>query len=658
MSKMFYQKLALTNIKKNGKTYFPYILTCISTIVMFYIMHFISVNDGLNRMSGGDTLKTILNLGTYVIGFFSLIFLFYTNSFLIKKRKKELGLYNILGMEKKHIAKVLFWETFFVALISMAMGLLWGIAVSKLMFLVLLKILNFKVPMGFFISTKSLTITAILFGSIFVLTLINNLRQIHLAKPVELLKGGEVGEKEPKTKWVFTLIGVICLGAGYYISLTTESPLAALNLFFLAVILVMIGTYALFTSGSIALLKALRKNKKFYYKTRHFISVSGMIYRMKQNAVGLANICILSTAVLVMVSTTVSLYIGMEDVLRTRYPRDILIDARNVSKEKPEVINNIIKEQAEKNNISMKDIVKYRSTSLLMVQNKNYFTDSHDDLKSVKDICILNLIPLSEYNDTENKSVTLKEDEVLLYSYRGTMIDDTINILNNKFKIKERIDNLTVDGIASAIVYNSYYIIVPDEKTIERVYRSSAEADAGMSDLAYYYAFDTDSNAEGEIALTNAINNKMKELSIDGYCDGSEASRESFFSVYGGLFFLGIFLGALFIMATVLIIYYKQISEGYDDKGRFEIMQKVGMSKDEIKKSIGSQVLMVFFLPLMTAVIHIAFAFKVVVKLLAALNLTNVTLFMFCTAGTIIVFALFYAAVYFITSREYYRIVS
>lgn len=658
MTKMFYQKLALTNIKKNGKTYFPYILTCISTIVMFYIMHFISVNDGLNRMSGGDTLKTILNLGTYVIGFFSLIFLFYTNSFLIKKRKKELGLYNILGMEKKHIAKVLFWETFFVALISMAMGLLWGIAVSKLMFLVLLKILNFKVPMGFFISTKSLTITAILFGSIFVLTLINNLRQIHLAKPVELLKGGEVGEKEPKTKWVFTLIGVICLGAGYYISLTTESPLAALNLFFLAVILVMIGTYALFTSGSIALLKALRKNKNFYYKTRHFISVSGMIYRMKQNAVGLANICILSTAVLVMVSTTVSLYIGMEDVLRTRYPRDILIDARNVSKEKSEVINNIIKEQAEKNNISMRDIVKYRSTSLVMVQDKNYFTDAHDDLKSVKDICILNLIPLSEYNDTENKSVTLKEDEVLLYSYRGTMIDDTINILDNKFKIKERIDNLTVDGIASAIVYNSYYIIVPDEKTIERVYRSSAEADAGMSDLAYYYAFDTDSNAEGEIALTNAINNKMKELSIDGYCDGSEASRESFFSVYGGLFFLGIFLGGLFIMATVLIIYYKQISEGYDDKGRFEIMQKVGMSKDEIKKSIGSQVLMVFFLPLITAVIHIAFAFKVIVKLLAALNLTNVTLFMFCTAGTIIVFALFYAAVYFVTSREYYRIVS
>ncbi len=357
MSKMFYQKLAVTNIKKNGKTYFPYILTCISTIAMFYIMNFISVNDGLDSMYGGRELKTILNLGTYVIGFFSVVFLFYTNSFLIKRRKKELGLYNILGMEKKHIAKLLLWETLFVAIISMILGLISGIAVSKLIFLVLLKILNFKVTMGFVISTNSIVKTVILFGSIFLLTLINNMRQIHLAKPVELLKGGQIGEKEPKTKWILTLIGILSLGAGYYIALTTEAPLAALNMFFLAAILVMIGTWSLFTAGSIALLKMLRKNKKFYYKTNHFINVSGMIYRMKQNAVGLANICILSTTVLVMLSTTVSLYIGMEDVLRTRFPRDISISAKNISKEKSEMINNLVKEQADKDNITLKNIV-------------------------------------------------------------------------------------------------------------------------------------------------------------------------------------------------------------------------------------------------------------------------------------------------------------
>lgn len=657
MSKMFYQKLAITNIKKNGKTYFPYILTCISTIAMFYIMHFISLNDGLNTMSGGTDLKMILNLGTYVIGFFSVVFLFYTNSFLIKRRKKELGLYNILGMEKKHIAKVLFWETFFVALISMTLGLFLGIAVSKLMFLVLLKILQFKVPMGFIISTKSLIKTAALFGFVFVLTLMNNLRQIHLAKPVELLKGGQVGEKEPKTKWILTLIGILSLGVGYYIALTTEAPLAALNMFFLAAILVMIGTWALFTAGSIALLKMLRKNKKFYYKTNHFINVSGMIYRMKQNAVGLANICILSTTVLVMLSTTVSLYIGMEDMLRTRYPRDISINAKNVSKEKTEMINNLIKEQADKDNITLKNIVKYRSSSLPMIQDKNYFTDNGDYLDA-NNLGFLEFIPLSEYNDLENKSITLKENEVLLFTYRGEIAEDSINILGNEFKIKERINSMTVDGIASSIVVNGYFIIVPDEKTIEKIYASSTQADGKMEDLSYYFAFDTDDNAEKEIALTNEINSKINQISIDAYCEGLEESRESFFSLYGGLFFLGIFLGALFIMATVLIIYYKQISEGYDDKERFEIMQKVGMSKEEIKKSIGNQVLMVFFLPLVTAIIHIAFAFKVIVKLLAALILTNVTLFAICTAGTIFVFAIFYAIVYFLTSRVYYKIVS
>jgi putative ABC transport system permease protein len=655
---MFYQRLAITNIKKNGKTYFPYILTCICTIMMFYIMDCISLNEGLNHMSGGGQLKIILNLGTYVIGLFSVIFLFYTNSFLIKRRKKELGLYNILGMEKKHIAKVLFWETFFTTLISMVMGLLWGIVASKLMFLVLLKILHFDVPMGFVISTQSLLKTGGLFGVIFVLTLLNNLRQIHLAKPVELLKGGQVGEKEPKTKWVLTLIGTLCLGAGYYISLTTESPLSALNKFFLAVILVMIGTYALFTAGSIALLKMLRKNKKFYYKTNHFINVSGMIYRMKQNAVGLANICILSTCVLVMISTTVSLYMGMEDVLRTRYPRNISVAAENVSKEKAEMLDSMIREKADKNNVPMKNIVKYRSMPFAVIQNKNSFNDIHNELEEMNDLCFLEFIPLSEYNELENKSVSLKENEIMLFTYRGEIADNAINVLGHEFKIKERIANMTVDGTASSVVANGYFIVVPDERTIEELYRSSSEFKGSKVELSYYYAFDTDKSAETEIALTREIDSKMKELSIEGRCDGSEESRESFFSIYGGLFFLGIFLGALFLMATVLIIYYKQISEGYDDKERFEIMKKVGMSKTEIKKSIGSQVLMVFFLPIATAIIHIAFAFKVIVKLLAVLNLTNVTLFILCTAATIFVFAIFYASVYILTSRVYYRIVS
>uniref|UniRef100_UPI002608525A ABC transporter permease n=1 Tax=Clostridium sp. TaxID=1506 RepID=UPI002608525A len=631
MNNSFYAKLAITNIKKNGKTYFPYILTCIGTIIMFYIMHFISVNKGLNSMSGGNLLKTLLNLGTYVIGFFSIIFLFYTNSFLIKRRKKELGLYNILGMEKKHIAKVLFLETFFVAIISIIVGLTLGILLSKLMFLVLLKLLNFKVQMGFFISIQSIAITAILFGIIFVLTLINNLRQIHLARPIELLKGSESGEKEPKTKWILTLFGVLCLVSGYYIALTTESPLGALNKFFLAVILVIIGTYALFTVGSIALLKILRKNKKFYYKTNNFINVSGMIYRMKQNAVGLANICILSTAVLVMLSTTVSLYIGMDNLLRTRYPRNISVSAKNVSNETSQILDNMITEEAKKLDISINNIVRYRSMPLIMTQDKNSFSVTSSESFSSTNISMVNLISLSEYNRIQNQSATLNENEILLFSFRGKVVNDSISISGNEFKIKERINTLNTDGMDSAMLVNTYYIIVPDEETIQKVCLSSSESNDDTKDLSYYYAFDTDSDAESEINLTFAIQDKLQENSVNGFAESLEESRESFFSLYGGLFFLGIFLGTLFIMATVLIIYYKQISEGYDDKNRFEIMQKVGMSKAEVKKSIGSQVLMVFFLPLVTAVIHIAFAFKVITKLLALLNLTNITLFAICT---------------------------
>lgn len=647
MSKMFYQKLAVENIKKNNQTYFPYILTCICSIMMFYMMHFMSVNEGLDNMSGGSQLKIILGLGTWVIGIFSVIFLFYTNSFLIKRRKKEIGLYNILGMEKRHIAKVLFWENLFVALLGMLMGLLWGIMLSKLMFLVLLKILNYAVPIGFFISVKSILKTIILFAFIFGLTLMNNLTQIHLAKPIELLKGGEVGEKEPKTKWLLTLVGLISLGGGYYIALTTESPLAVLNLFFIAVILVMIGTYALFTAGSITLLKLLKKNKKFYYKSNHFISVSSMIYRMKQNAVGLANISILSTAVLIMVFSTASLYIGMKDVLRTRYPRDIAIDVK-VSKEKQTELNQKIKELADSYHVSIRNNIEFNSVSMLTKQDNNTFTDADKDSLTSNNLSVVVFIPLSDYNAIDNQSASLKKDEVLLYTRKGKIEDDHIDVLGEELIIKNRIDHTNAADIGGDQFTNLYYIVVSDEKI----------ADISKDGMDYYYAFDTDDTPKKEVDLTYAINNVIKEMSIDGSCEGIEESRQSFFAVYGGLFFIGIFLGALFIMATVLIIYYKQVSEGYEDKRRFEIMQKVGMSKEEIKKSIKSQVLMVFFVPLITAAIHIAAALKAIIKMLAVLNLTNITLFIYCVIGTILAFALFYTMIYMLTSRTYYKIVS
>ncbi|WP_102272771.1 ABC transporter permease [Cytobacillus massiliigabonensis] len=658
MSRFFYTKLALTNINKHRKTYIPYILTCISTIAMFYMMHFMSGNPGLKEMSGGDALITILNLGNIVIGIFSVIFLFYTNSFLIKQRKKEFGLFNILGMEKKHISKVIVWEVFFVTVFSLAIGLASGMIVGKLMFLLLNNILHFEVPLTYFVSIKSIGITSILFLGIFVLTLLNNLRQIHLAKPIELLRGGQVGEKEPKTKWVLVIIGVAALASGYYIALVTESPLAALNKFFLAVLLVIIGTYSLFTAGTIALLKLMRKNKGYYYQTKHFISVSGMIYRMKQNAVGLANICILSTMVLVMLSSTVSLYIGIEDSIENRYPKEIDISANNISEEQAQVVEKIIHEEAEKHQIEIIDPVHYRSADFPAIRGGNTFTTDSTTMQSLTNISMIELISLDEFNQLEKQSAKLEDNEVLIYTFKGKPVENTITISGKEFQIKDQLKGLSFNGDSSGMLTDGYLVVVKDEETIKSLYPDEALEQVEWKDLSYFSGFDAKGSTENEIALTKAISLKLKEASIDGYAEGQEESKESFYSLYGGLFFLGLFLGALFIMATVLIMYYKQISEGYDDKERFAIMQKVGLSKEEIKKSIKSQVLVVFFLPLVAAVIHIAFAFKVITKLLALLNLTNIGLFVICTAATILIFAVFYAMVYTLTAREYYKIVS
>lgn len=658
MSNFFYTKLALTNLNKHRKTYIPYILTCICTIAMFYMMHFISRNPGLKKMAGGDSLMQILNLGNYVIGIFAVIFLFYTNSFLIKQRKKEFGLLNILGMEKKHIARIIFWETLFVTAVSLVIGLISGMVVSKLMFLLLNYLLHFDVPLSYFISVKSIGITVILFLGIFTLTLLNNLRHIHLAKPIELLRGGQVGEREPKTKWFLVLIGIATLGSGYYIALVTESPLEAMTKFFLAVVLVIIGTYALFTAGTIALLKLLKKNKGFYYQTKHFISVSGMIYRMKQNAVGLANICILSTMVLVMLSTTVSLYMGVEDGLKNRFPKEIEVQANNVSKDDAPVLKKMIEEEAKKEHIEIENPIYFRSASFPVIREGKSFTIDQDSLDSYTKLSEMTLIPLDEYNQLENQTVTLRENEVLLYTLKGKPIKNNITIAGQEFQIKEQLKDFKATGNTSTSLTDSYFVVVKDEETVKSLFPLEELNMTDWKDLSYYFGFDTNSSAKKEIALTNALTKKLDEASIEGQAEGREESRESFYSIYGGLFFLGIFLGTLFIMATVLIMYYKQISEGYDDKERFAIMQKVGLSKEEIKKSIKSQVLIVFFLPLVTAVIHIAFAFKVITKLLALLNLTNIGLFVLCTIATILVFAVLYAFVYLLTAREYYKIVS
>ena len=642
MNKFLYPKLAWMNIKKNKQTYMPYILTCIGTMMMFYVMHAISLNDGLLNMPNSMSLQSILSMGVVVILIFSVIFLLYTNSFLIKRRKKELGLFNVLGMEKKHIAWVLFFETLFTSLISLAFGLFGGIILNKLMFVLLLRLLKFDIPLGFELDMASIEFTAQCFSLIFILTLICNLVQIWMSKPIELLKGGQVGEKEPKTKWISAIIGVLSLGIGYGIALSVETPLAAIPLFLVAVIFVMIGTYELFTAGSIVVLKLLRKNKKIYYKKHNFIAISGMMYRMKQNAKGLANICILSTAVIVMLSTTVSLYVGMEESLHTQYPQDVFLRGNDVNDEKINRINQILDDKVNEYQIKLKDEFHYKSKSMMAtLKDGNYALGQNISSDSYS----FGFISIDDFNRLEQTDIQLSVDEVLIFSISGTYVKDSIMINNQVYQIKQEFDEVSFQPKQENSLFPVYLLIVNDIQIF------------GEEDVYYSVGFNVDNTDEVSVEFVDSLNTEFRLNSIDAYVSGAASSRADFLMSYGGLFFLGIFLGTLFLMATVLIIYYKQVSEGYDDKERFEIMQRVGMSKQEIRKTIRVQILMVFFLPLIFMMIHIAFAFPIITKLLALFGLMNTQLFLAATIGTIVIFASIYALIFNLTAKTYYKIV-
>ena len=660
MNNRFFSKLAASNIKKNGKAYIPYILSCVMTVALFYIVKSLSYNPGLKNMVGSSTMMTMMSMCSVIIALLAIVFLFYTNSFLMKRRKKEFGIFNILGMEKSHIAKTMAWENFYVTLISIVGGLVIGLALDKAMFLLIAQVLNEEITLGFFISDKAIISTVVMFCVIFLLILLNSIRQIQTANPIELLTAGNAGEREPKTKWVLAIFGLLSLGAGYYIALTIENPLTALVYFFFAVILVIIGTYMLFTAGSIALLKILRKNKKYYYKTKHFTSISGMIYRMKQNAVGLANICILSTAVLVMVSSTSSLMLGLQDVIATRYPNDFVVYSNETSEERAYESFDTIRELQEEQNLNVTSEREYRYLVFPAFINGDTFEVTRDaNFSSLGNLNNLIFVSLSDYNRVMGTDKTLAENEILIYSDRLQFDSPTLKIFDREYSVKEKIDEFIGNGLIVAVAANTQFIVLPDGPDIDELYALQKEAlSDGASEIQYYYGFNSDADEETQRTFYRTLLEDYVEHGYKGTIESKADSRSEFVGLYGGFFFIGIFLGVLFIMATVLIIYYKQISEGYDDKQRYEIMQKVGMTHQEIKSSIHSQVLTVFFLPLIVAGIHIAVAFPIIKKLLALLNLLNAQLFLTCTVVCYAVFAVMYLLIYLLTARTYYKIVS
>lgn len=667
MRKGFYTKLAASNIKKNSRTYIPYIITCIITAAMFYIINSLSNNESIKKLYGGETILITLGYGTYVTAIFAFIFLFYTNSFLMKRRKKEFGVLNILGMEKRHISKVLLLENIYIAFITMLLGIIIGMVLDKAMFLILTKMLGAEHSPGFYISKEALIHTVILFGIIFFCIYLNSLRQIHLSKPIELLNGGNVGEKEPKTKWFMAILGVICLAVGYYISVTSKNPVESLSSFLIAVILVIAGTYLIFIAGSIAFLKSLRKNKRYYYKTKHFTAVSGMIYRMKQNAVGLANICILSTMVLIMISSTSSLVVGMNDLVKTRYPNDITIYSEDIDNEKNiETIKNV-KQFLNDSKSDVKNEIEYSYIDFSVLKNKNqFYVPENFNKMSMSDLNKCNNIlmtSLDDYNSINSENETLNDDEILIYSRRKEYEYSTIQLFDTKYSVKKKIKKPIDNGpFFSNNLTESIQIVVKNKSILDEMnnylnenFKEELEEESA---LKYLYGFDINGSEDSINSLYNDIKKILKDNNFKGDSECKQIQRDGLKGLYGGMFFLGIFLGSIFTMATILIIYYKQISEGYEDKERFRIMQNVGMSHAEVKRSIHSQIMTVFFMPLIMAGIHVAFAFPIVKQILMMLNLTNTRLYIICTIVCFVAFTIIYAVIYSLTAKIYYHIVS
>lgn len=676
-----YPKLAWDGIRKNKRFYLPYILTCIGMVMMFYIIHYLAAMPTLKDMPGGDTMEMVLGLGTWVVALFAVIFLFYTNSFLMRRRQKEFGLYNMLGMGKNHLSLLLLWENGILFVISMVGGLLGGILLSKMAELFMLMLLGGEVTYTLRIDPDAFGDTWVIFIPVFALIFLKGLIQIRRSSAIALIKSETVGEKPPRANYLLGIAGIIILAGAYYIALSIESPLIAMAWFFVAVCMVMIATYLLFISGSVMLCRLLQKNKHYYYKPNHFVSVSSMVYRMKRNGAGLASICILSTMVLVIMMGAGSLYAGKEDSLNTRYPHEFAVsvdfltdgETKRYSEEKADYFYAQVDEVLNSCDVTTQNAEQVLSTTATgMLKNGALILDPSTvdaaNTETMEYVTQIYLIPLSAYNQCMGTDKTLKSGEVFLHCVRRTYDAPAIMLSDGTvLTVKEHLSDMMGSGEAAMQIIPSVFIVTDDMEAVMESFNKELGSMSGeyKCRLEVSYSFDADLSEEQQMELGEAIRERVRELDYTGdggfysynvACKAEE--RADFYGLFGGIFFLGIFLSILFLAATVLIIYYKQVTEGYEDEARFEIMRKVGMTAKDIRRSINSQMLTVFFLPFVTAAIHTAFAFPIVQKLLAIFNLQNTVLSLMVTLAAIVIFGIFYGVVYKITSNAYYAIVS
>ena len=670
MHKGIFSRLAKQNIRNNKSTYIPYIITCIFCIAMIYMMEFLRDCPTLDQaVRQADEVRMIVFTGEIVVEIFCIIFLIYSNSFLMKRRQKEIGLYNILGLERNHIGIVMFLETIITSIGSLAGGIAAGIIGSKLALLLLLKLLHIPSVLGFYISVKGIFTCLFMFGIVFLMILFLNLAKIHLSRPVELLRGNNTGEKEPAAKWLMALIGFICLGAGYYLAVTTESPIKAITIFLLAVILVMAGTYLLFTAGSIVILKFLRRRKSFYYRTGNFISISGMLYRMKQNAIGLASICILSTGVLLMIAMTVSIYFGMNDIMLNRYPYDVDMSVTSISEDECQTAIEAFEKAIADNKVPVEksveeiylDIVCSKNGDQILIKPANTIRNSDS-------VLVLSLLNQAEYERLTGISANLNDGEIFAW-YPSAVQKDSVTVDETEFTVKKWLDKNPLTCGEDAVSDNAVLVVTDedfkkfDEMRTE-MYKGVSSAPAG-EDLTLHLGLDITGSETDKIDFGTPVMEVVKDLKKNGGLSENswitsgirQQEYESYYADNGSLLFIGIFLGSLFLMGTAMIIYYKQISEGYEDQKRFEIMQKVGLSRREVRSSVRRQILMVFFLPLLMAMLHITMAFPMIRRMLLLFGMTNTKLFIGCTAGTVLIFAVVYGLIYLMTARSYYHIV-
>ena len=674
MNRGFYPRLAWTGMKQNRRLYLPYLLTCTGVTAMFYILMGLSVSTLLPQMSGGRSTALIMSLGSVVIAFFALIFLFYTHSFLIRRRSREFGLYNVLGMGKGNIARILLWETVITYGLTTGTGLLLGMVLYKLAELGMVRLLQVPVTYTLTVSVSSLLAAAALFAAIHTLILLNGLRQLHGVSAVALLRSESVGEKPPRAQWVLTAAGVVLLGAAYALAVSIKEPLAALLWFFAAVIMVILATYLLFISGSVTLCRGLQRNKKYYYRPQHFVSVASMTYRMKRNGAGLASVCILATMVLVMISSTTCLYVGQEDAVNARYPRDMDVTVYGRSdhpldEAEAEQLRQGVESTVFNFGGQTSNVATYREISVSGLPDGGDLRLGNAGASAADSTHVIHIyfVPLEEYNAVTGQSLTLEDGQVYVAALRTEFHSDTLSIDGGMTRHVMKREIPALVGAAVADITPSLTVVVPDFEQFVPELQSYLTNKYGWYPTAtWHYAFDTDlpENQQADMDgvtpnLKDALDDYLAGVSSDwdvGVSVESKAgNRADFYGTYGGLFFLGIMLSIVFIFAAVAILYYKQLSEGYEDQSRFDIMQKVGMTKGDIRRSINSQLLTVFYLPLLMAGLHLCFAFPFIHKLLMLFNLDNRGLLVGTTAVS---FAALYALVYKLTGNAYYHIVA